>query len=81
VHRLAREIDRTKVNVLAVSPGAVGTNFGGNDMPRLMNPLQSMYKAWARKPEEGARVITYASSGLAGDAARGEFVENMAINP
>ena len=81
MHRLAREIDRTKVNVLAVSPGAVGTNFGGNDMPRLMNPLQSMYKAWARKPEEGARVITYASSGLAGDAARGEFVENMAINP
>jgi len=52
VHRLAREIDRTKVHVLAVSPGAVGTNFGGDDIPFWTTPLQIMYKAWARKPEE-----------------------------
>ena len=81
VHRLAREVDRAKVNVLVVGPGMVSTGFGKEDMALwMLGPAKLLQIAYARTPAQGARVITYASSGLAGDAAHGELVANMAVD-
>jgi len=82
VHRLAQEVDPAKITVLVTCPGMVATEFGRADMPFwLVGPVKLVQALRARTPKQGGLLIAYAATGLAGDAAHGELVTNMAVNP